>query len=269
MNFTQKNIKNDRKILQVQKVSGKILIEYKYNVEDLASSSNSFIHLNGKFVLVPCNNIEDKFTEEPLLQKRTFSCDFNTQSVCKKTNMIDTKKAVDYLIGLFKNTKVVNGDSVARYLKCSNVKIGKLLTLAAFLYANNPQNMGEKLFDESIISLNCGATINNIDFIILDYNFKDTEDINCEISENNILSEFKINNENQHNILLYVFKKFGGYSQQTLGKYIDAYKPEGINEYDIINAKNISFNSSDTLPEGLDPFNQYIKDYWGSNNETE
>lgn len=235
----------------------------KTGTEENASSDGKSECYKVKITMYEPENIKIEFQSEPLRDKHMTTYSKKSCGAYEKKSMVFVKDAADYLVELFKNTN-------ERYC-CSTIKLGKLLTLAAFLYACKPGEEGSKLFIEDIVSLNCGATVNNIDFYWLDYS--GGIDTSNKIQESSIDEISNTSNLEQEicDILRYVFCNFGAFSQQVLGRYIDSYKPEGIGEYSIIDVHDLSIDVLskrviDGLPNQLEGLAKYAQEYWKSRN---
>lgn len=193
----------------------------------------------------------------------TQSCDVaeNERTCARRIKMIKTTDAVEYLVELYKNTT----NSEGKHYACSNVKLGKLLTLASFLQACIADNNDTQLLDENIIALNCGMTINNIDFIVLDYQGEIDE---CSAIKPEQISDVQCRLCKVHEMLLrFVFANFGAFPQRKLGLYLDKYKLNGIKAYDTVtidsNLIDLLNNSSvgGDVCNNLSAFSKYIKGY--------
>lgn len=185
----------------------------------------------------------------------------NECTCARRIKMIKTTDAVEYLVELYKNTS----NSKGKHYACSNVKLGKLLTLASFLQACISDNNDTQLLDENIIALSCGMTINNIDFIVIDYQGEIDE---CSAIKPEQISDVQCGLDKEIKKLLhFVFENFGAFSQRKLGLYLDEYRPDGIKAYDIvtIDANLISLlkNSSigGNVCNNLSAFSEYIERY--------
>ena len=182
----------------------------------------------------------------------------------ERTAMISAKEAAKYLFELYDSMLDDNGKHL---YTCSTVKLGKLLTIASFLYACDPSKPEQILLDEDLISLNCGATINNIDFFASFYSYKDGKDSKCVIKRASVDNILCNTETPYHDLLKFVFCKFAAYPQYLLGKLIDYYKPANIKEYDTIhiddNLINMLSNDSSKIEiPDLMPFKKYIDEYW-------
>ncbi len=184
----------------------------------------------------------------------------NVDACSRRIKMIKTTDAVEYLIGLYKNTT----NSEGKHYACSNVKLGKLLTLASFLQACTSDNNDTQLLDENIIALDCGMTINNIDYIILGYHGEVEE---CDVINPAYISDVQCGLGIVHkNLLRFVFENFGAFPQRKIGLYLNEYKPDGIKMYDIVTIdskligklQGVSINSS---VYKLNSFSEYIERY--------
>lgn len=149
------------------------------------------------------------------------------QAYLKKEKMedlhTDLKEAINYLVQFFYKTGQV--------FSCSRTKIGKLLSIVAFLYARR----GKKLFDQCICkySQNCGTTITDLAFyvdrdIYIQYNGYDDgkKTIDSNLINNNItVPEQYINVDSISDDVKFsiknVFLSFGAYSAIDLGNCIN------------------------------------------------
>ena len=261
LNYNQKILKN---MLTFQRESGKISGTIFDEQEDIANSDTLSLCATIYF------NIGDTAQISEIAQiEQVYDFISESNAISKRNDMIDTIVAAKYLVNLFKNTTNEEGEHYA----CSTLKLGKLLTLAAFLYACVSDDTELKLLNDRIISLKCGATINNIDFIILDY--QGTVE-SCRVIGRERIGNIHSNLEKEHEKLLkYVFCNFGAFPQRRLGMYIDCYKPDGIREYETIRIdaylKNkLLAQSVDKLEYKLDSFIDYVERYrtWADDNGT-
>lgn len=248
------------KLLTRSQISDNISNTDKFEKDESASSLGKYrIKATLEFDVPLASGENDEFSLNGIqnCSAGNFRCSFKTTT--RKHNMISTNEAAQYLVDLFKNTKNADGKGYA----CSTIKLGKLLTLAAFLYACVQDNISQLLY-EDIISLECGATINNIDFYILDYlgeveelHYIDPQqigEVSCELGEP------------YERLLRFVFENFGAYPPRKLGMYINNYKVEGTGVYDKIEINSVLVNKLRSYDEGfpkdnLKAFKNYIDSY--------
>ena len=128
---------------------------------------------------------------------------------------IDILQATNYLISLFYRTE--------KKYSASRTKIGKLMSIVAFIYAR----MGIKLFEEHIFRYdNCGTIIPKLNKLSIDiyvfYHYDDDKEyinddffIDYEMPET--YKDFKDVPEDVKLVIEDVFRNFGAYSQVNLG----------------------------------------------------
>jgi len=236
---------------------GNILLKKNINGEEIVSSEQHLVFFERCIVLDDSQLPNIKLDMEPLLHKENQCLIHISIDLCKKNKM----KAIDaakYLIELYKNAKV-------EYNR-TPVKIGKLLTLASLLYANNPKKRSRKLLDGDIISLGCGSTISNMDLIDFD-EYTNGEDASVVIDDN-LIPSCIIEEGLEYDVLFYIFRNFGAYSQYLLGRYIEAMKPEGVSEFSKIRVDEFVFSNGTEWPNDMRPFSELINEYWGNESGT-
>lgn len=160
---------------------------------------------------------DEKNHEQTLLKEKSKS---NSKSDLRNKQMkelhVNLKNATDYLMDLF--------DYTGQRYSCTRVKMGKLLSIVAFVYAQK----GEKLFDEDIyVYKGCGTSIEEMNAITdiapyLKIEYQDdkqyiNDDFAAEIEKNadnvELSEDVKQNIEN-------VFRAFASFSAGDLGKCI-------------------------------------------------
>lgn len=144
-------------------------------------------------------------------------------SVCANKKMQDIHTdlvfATNYLIQLFYQTN--------KTYVCTRTKIGKLLSIVAFVYAKD----GKKMFDENICRYDgCGTTIKELAYIIehevypVSSNLPNQKEI-TEISQDPNIPDRFLNigslNDNVKENIKKVFLKFGSYSPKNLGELLN------------------------------------------------
>lgn len=172
----------------------------------------------------------------------------------------DLNEAANYLIQLFYQT--------GRKYSCSRTKIGKLLSIVAFLYAKN----GQKLFDETIFKYdNCGTSIHELKFFIdrdvyIQYQYDDDcQYIECKLDKNvDILDKHKETNSLSEELkaeIENVFRHFGSFCAYHLGQCINPIVdlPQIVNDNNEIQLHILSNISKESFANGsLNAENNYL-----------
>ena len=129
------------------------------------------------------------------------------------------RQTTNYLIQLFYKT--------GKKYSCTRTKLGKLLTIASFVYARK----NEVLFSEAIYKYNnCGTSINTLTLFIerevyLELEYNDNKQYIDDCFDNNIeipkfYSEIYDVDAELRNVIEKVFRHFGSYTASDLGELI-------------------------------------------------
>ena len=159
-------------------------------------------------------------------------CIFTKEEIMEPLD-IDFIEATNYLISLFEATD--------RRYSCTRTKIGKLLSIVAFVYAR--QN--KRLFLEEVLEYeNCGTTFGELLRLVgrdiyREYEYSDNEENICDPIEED--GRFKDIPQDVRKTIEEVFRKFGAYKAPGLGKLIMPIikKSNVINEDKTININQI------------------------------
>lgn len=164
-----------------------------------------------------------------MLLQNKMNKDKEIQSLCEIHANLN--ESANYLIQLFYKTE--------KKYSCSRTKIGKLLSIVAFIYAKN----GKKLFDEIILKYdNCGTSINELkSFVDRDVYIQfqyadDCQYIDDEFNNNELVlekhKESSSIDENLKSEIENVFRNFGSFSAYHLGQFINPIVnlPQMVNE---------------------------------------
>lgn len=169
-------------------------------------------------------------------------------------------ESANFLIQLFYQT--------GKKYSCSRTKIGKLLSIVAFLYAKN----GQKLFDEIIFKYdNCGTSINELKFFVdrdvyIQYQYADDcQYIDSVFEKNNdILEKHKeigSLDDELKTVIERVFRQFGSFSAYHLGQCINPIVnlPQIVNENNEIQLHMIATINIDSFSDVvLDEKNNFL-----------
>lgn len=132
-----------------------------------------------------------------------------------ENHVVDLLQATDYLIKLYESTR-------EKY-RCTTTKLGKLLSIAAFICAKSKI----RLFNDDIITQNCGTTLSRIsnkyDYTIIDSPLEATE----PIDKNEIIYNVdSVLSTRIKDLLLDIFLRFGKYPARDMGQNIDSFKAQ-------------------------------------------
>lgn len=201
----------------------------------------------------PINSRNRKTEEYAGLFGKNIVLQCEVQQPCKKNYKmnelhINLKEAALYLIGLFNAT--------GQAYSCSRTKIGKLLSILAFVYARR----GIQIFDETIYKYDgCGTTIPELaSFVYRDVyiklNYEDMRSpVNIEIDSSNLEYNEEVLNLTVISDIRVVFNRFGAYTAFDLGKCINPIVNfENVTEDDVINLsviEKLSINDFEYVTE--------------------
>lgn len=179
--------------------------------------------------------------------------------------LVDLVDAANYLIQLYYK--------IGEKYSCSITKLGKLLSIAAFICAKN----GVKLFEDDIVTYNCGTGFAKLGYHYLSDVIVDGKaDCETTISRNDICDSvaypqiYVCENDiprNIQNLLLDVFLTYGAYPAKTLGKLIDIFKEKISTAASTIDLNKIYLHSEVVIAQSTknnplgDEFCNYIKNY--------
>lgn len=178
--------------------------------------------------------------------------------------------AAKYLATLYENT--YDDDKNPKY-SCSTTKLGKLLTLAAWIHSITASE-NRILFSREIISKRCGTTFRGLTDELSNVDFTVGKDTNSRIEPSEIRIDKNIN-DYLRRLLLFVFQVFGAYESYCLGFYINEYKPQAnenmpisiddfYKQYEPNDSKYKNNLNSLASTSSLDALSSYIKE-WESN----
>lgn len=147
---------------------------------------------------------------------------FNGHGKCERMNKLNVnlKEATNYLIQFFYRT--------GKKYSCTNTKIGKLLSIVAFVYARK----GEMVFAEPVLRYSrCGSTVSGLQrfmgleaYIAFTYQ-DDKQRIESELDDMAVVPEIYKDvdslSDSVKTVIEDVFRKFGSYSAFDLGQCIN------------------------------------------------
>ena len=162
------------------------------------------------------DNIEDFLKNNALCVEQTRVCSMK----CKMENLnVNLEQAANYLIRMFYQT--------GQKYSCTRTKIGKLLSIVAFVYAKKDR----RIFNETIYKYgDCGTTINELTatvdrdvYLQCEYQ-NDGNYINDQFDASALIPDKHKNISSIEKdvaiVLENVFRHFGSYSAYELGQFI-------------------------------------------------